>query len=62
MASRLLGLLPLALGLVLSACADSTSFGPTAADDASLTTGQSTEELQGKKAPIGGVGGAKKDR
>jgi hypothetical protein len=54
-----LGLLPMALGLVLGACG-SASFEPTAVEDASLTTPH--VELQGKKGPIGGVGGVKNGR
>jgi hypothetical protein len=57
-----LSLLPFAIGLVLSACGDQNSFGPAAVDDASLTAPQSRVELQGKKGPVGGVGGVKKDR
>jgi hypothetical protein len=63
MSARLvLNLLPLALGLMIAACADQTSFEPTAANDASLSKPESRLEVQGKRGPIGGVGGVKHDR
>jgi hypothetical protein len=55
------GLLPVALGLLMSACADQGSFEPTATDEPSLTPSVTrVEPLGGKRGPGGSVGGLKK--
>jgi hypothetical protein len=56
------GLLPVAFGLLMSACAERGSFEPTAADEPSLTPSVTRVETQAKKGPGGSVGGLKKDR
>jgi hypothetical protein len=62
MSQRLvLGLLPVALGLVIGACADQSSFEPSTGNDPSLTPSVTRIEEQGKRGPGGGAGGLKKD-
>jgi hypothetical protein len=56
------GLLPVALWLIISGCADQGSFEPAAADDSSLTPSKTRIELQGAKRGPGAAGGLKKDR